>query len=56
MSGVIVVPTDNKETILWHTLDECQAKSCAELTAISPGMYRGSVTAIGRIDNEKFSS
>jgi hypothetical protein len=55
MSGDIAVPTDNKETILWRTLNECQAKRWVELTEINPGMYRVSVTAVGRVDLKKFS-
>jgi hypothetical protein len=55
MSGDIAVPTDNKATILWRTLDECKAKRWAELTEINPGMCRVSVTAVGRIDLKKIS-
>jgi hypothetical protein len=55
MSGDIAVPTDNKATILWCTLDECKAKRWAELTEINPGMCRVSVTAVGRIDLKKIS-
>jgi hypothetical protein len=56
MSGDIAAPTDNKETILWRTLDECKAKRRTELSEINPGMCRVSVTAVGRIDLEKVSS
>lgn len=56
MSGDIAVPTDNKDTILWRTLDECKAKRWTELVEISPGMCRVSVTAGGRVDLKKASS
>ena len=49
MSGDIAVPTDNKDTILWRTLDECKDNSWAILKEINPGMCRVSVTAIGRL-------
>ena len=55
MSGDIAVPTDNKDTILWRTLDECKDKSWATLTAINPGMCRVSVTAVRRLALNKKS-
>ena len=53
MSGDIAVPTDNKNTILWRTLDECKDKSWATLTKINPAICRVSVTAIGRLALKK---
>ncbi len=55
MSGDIAVPTDNKDTILWRTLDECKDKSWVTLTEINPGMCRVSVTAVGRLALNKKS-
>ncbi len=55
MSGDIAVPTDNKDTILWRTLDECKDKSWADLKEINPGMCRVSVTAVGRFALKKKS-
>ena len=49
MSGDIAVPTDNRDTILWRTLDECKDNGWATLKEINPGMCRVSVTAIGRL-------
>ena len=55
MSGDIAVPTDNEDTILWRTLDECKGQSWATLTEINPGMCRVGVTAVGRLALNKKS-
>ena len=55
MSGDIAVPTDNKDTILWRTLDECKGKRWATLKEINSDMCRVSVTAIGRLALNKKS-
>ena len=55
MSGDIAVPTDDKDTILWRTLDECKNKSWTKLEEINSGMYRVSVTAVGRLALKKKS-
>ncbi len=48
MSGDIAVPQDNKDSILWRTLDECAQQRLVELDEINAHICRISVTALGR--------
>lgn len=48
MSGDIAVPRDNKDSILWRTLDECVQHRLVELDDINDHICRISVTALGR--------
>ncbi len=48
MSGDIAVPRDNKDSILWRTLDECVQHRLVELDEINDHICRISVTALGR--------
>ncbi len=48
MSGKIGVPADDKETILWRTLDECKKSGWISWAEVSPGLFSIEVTRAGR--------
>ena len=48
MSGQIAVPTDDMDTILWRTLEECKKAGWITSVEISPGLFRIEITRKGR--------
>ncbi len=48
MSGQIAVPTDDMDTILWRTLEECKKAGWITLVEISPGLFSIEITRKGR--------
>ena len=48
MSGEIAVTEQPGETILWRTLNECQAKGWLTVTRVSSGVHSVTMTALGR--------
>lgn len=48
MSGQIAVPADDKDTILWRTLDECKKTGWITWAEVSPGLFKIEITRKGR--------
>jgi len=48
MSGQIAVPADDKNTILWRTLGECQKTGWLTWVEVSPGLFSIEITRKGR--------
>ncbi len=48
-SGEIAVPKSADPTLLWSTLDECEAAGWIRLTEIGQDMHRVDITAAGRM-------
>lgn len=48
MSGQIAVPADDRDTILWRTLDECKKTGWIIWVEVSPGLFSIDITRKGR--------
>ncbi len=48
MSGQIAVPADDKDTILWRTLEECRKAGWLTWIEVSPGLFSIEITRRGR--------
>ena len=48
MSGQIGVPADDKNTLLWRTLEECRAAGWLTWVEVSPGLFSIEITRKGR--------
>jgi len=48
MSGDIAVEEGEKDTLLWRTLKECEARGWTRLTPVSQGFHAVTITDAGR--------